>query len=378
MAEFRFIHTSDLHLGCRFGNFPEEIRGRLVEARHAVIDRLAQAAREHEAGHVLVAGDLFDTGTPSNRIWRQALSEMGAADSIQWWILPGNHDSLAAQTLWENLRAHAAGNVHPVCEPEPIRIAAGVELLPAPVPSRSPGRDLTEWMAAVPASEGCLRIGLAHGSVFGFGGGEDEEAEVIPPDRAASASLDYLALGDWHGFRRIGERVFYSGAPERDRFKHQGRGICLAVTIPGPGAVPQVAEVSTGRFDWSEVSLSLTPDQDVSAALAAALPPAGKDRRDTLLRLNASGRVRLAQRRQLEMQDDAVGQDFGYFQIRDEDLKSEHAPEDLDSIARDGVLRMAAEELHKQAGDEEADKRQRAIAQAALHRLYSYVMEDRE
>ena len=48
MTGFRFIHSSDLHLGRRFGNFPEDIRGRLVEARHGAFDRLSSAARDHE------------------------------------------------------------------------------------------------------------------------------------------------------------------------------------------------------------------------------------------------------------------------------------------------------------------------------------------
>ena len=71
MSEFRFIHSSDLHLGRRFSNLPEDIRGRLVEARHLAIDALAAAAREHGADDIFIAGDLFDTETPSERVWRQ-------------------------------------------------------------------------------------------------------------------------------------------------------------------------------------------------------------------------------------------------------------------------------------------------------------------
>ena len=128
--------------------------------------------------------------------------------------------------------------MHLVDVSEPVEIAPGAMLLPSPVPSRFPGRDATDWMSGCPTPEGSLRIGLAHGGVVTFGS-EDDGAETIPPDRAASAGLDYLALGDWHGCRRIGDRTFYSGSPERDRFKHQGRGICLAVTIPDQGAAPR-------------------------------------------------------------------------------------------------------------------------------------------
>ena len=372
MTGFRFIHSSDLHLGRRFGNFPEDIRGRLEEARHAAIDGLSAAARNHGAGHVLIAGDLFDTETPSNRVWRQALAAMAAAEDIQWWIIPGNHDSLAAEALWDPVRAQSPGNMHLCDAAEPVEIAPGVTLLPSPVPSRFPGRDVTEWMSGCPTPEGSLRIGLAHGGIVTFGS-EDDGAETIPLDRAASAGLDYLALGDWHGFMRVGDRTFYSGSPERDRFKHQGRGICLALTIPGPGAVPDMAEIETGRFDWRDIPLPLTPEQDAAEALADALPRDGSARRDALVRIQASGWARLPGRMELATAVEEAAPEFGYFEFSDAELATECAPGDLDDIARGGALRMAAEALYRDAEDSAMSAEDRAVAEAALRRLYGYL-----
>ena len=372
MTEFRFIHSSDLHLGRRFGNFPEHIRGRLVEARHATINVLSGTARNHEASHVLIGGDLFDTETPSNLVWRQALSAMAAAEDIQWWIIPGNHDSLAAEALWDPFRAQSPGNVHLCDAAKPVEITPGAMLLPSPVPSRFPGRDTTEWMTGCPTSEGSLRIGLAHGGIVTFGS-EDDGSETISSDRAASAGLDYLALGDWHGYMRIGERTFYSGSPERDRFKHRGRGICLALTIPGPGAVPEVAQILTGRFDWHDVALPLTPEQDPAAALADLLPGDGRARRDTLVRVRASGWTRLPARMELRRAAEDAAPEFGYFELSDAELATECVPDDLDDIARRGALRMAAEALYKDATDGAMSAEDRAVAAAALSRLYGYL-----
>ena len=375
MTGFRFIHSSDLHLGRRFGNFPEDIRGRLVEARHAAIDSLSAAARNHGAGHVLIAGDLFDTETPSNRVWRQALAAMAAAEDIQWWIIPGNHDSLAAEALWDLVRAQSPGNMHLCDAAEPVEIAPGAMLLPSPVPSRSPGRDATEWMVGCATPEGSLRIGLAHGGIVTFGS-EDDGAETISPDRAASAGLDYLALGDWHGFMRVGDRTFYSGSPERDRFKHRGRGICLALTIPGPGAVPEVAEIRTGRLDWHDIPMPLTPEQDAAEALADALPGEGSARRDTLVRVRASGWTRLPGRMELVRAAEDAAPEFWYFELSDAGLATECVPEDLDDIAQGGALRMAAEALYGDAEDGALSAEDRAVAAAALRRLYSYLKEE--
>ena len=77
MSGFRFIHSSDLHLGRRFSNLPEDIRGRLVEARHLAIRALAVAAKEHGANDILVAGDMFDTETPSERVLAPSVSGNG-------------------------------------------------------------------------------------------------------------------------------------------------------------------------------------------------------------------------------------------------------------------------------------------------------------
>lgn len=371
MGEFRFLHTSDLHLGRRFSNLPEDIRGRLVEARHTAIEHLSVVARERGARHVLVAGDLFDTETPSDRVWRQAVAAMGAARDLHWWIIPGNHDSLSAESLWTRFQAHAPEGVHLIHSAEHLVIAEGVTLLPAPATRRFPGRDLTEWMQHCVTEDGHLRIGLAHGGVLSFAS-EDEGSETIALNRATSSGLDYLALGDWHGYLRVDDRTYYSGTPERDRFKHTGRGECLSVSISGPGAIPQVERITTGVFDWPVIEVVMTPEQDAVQVLHAALPQGLSARRNTLLRVRASGWLRLAARRALEVAADAVAPEFGHFEFEDEDLQTECAADDLDAIARGGALRIAADQLYEEsrtAPDPEA----RAIAAAALRRLYSYV-----
>ena len=374
MSEFRFIHSSDLHLGKRFSNLPEDIRGRLVEARHLAINALATAAKEHGADDILIAGDMFDTETPSERVWRQALAAMGAAPGRRWWIIPGNHDSLAAETLWQRFRNEAPESVRVLDEPVPVEVVPDVTLLPSPVPSRFPGRDLTEWMPECATPEGHLRIGLAHGGVLTFGS-EDDYKETIPIDRAISAGLDYMALGDWHGFTKISDRAFYSGSPERDRFKHQGRGTCLAVTISGPQAVPEIEEMESGMFDWTELGLHLTPEQDVDQALGAVLPKAGASRRDTLLRIKASGWIRLPQRTKLETAIEHASPEFAHFEFRDSELMTECVAEDLDEIAVRGALRVAAERLYEEASNDGKSPLDRRVADAALSRLYSLMQE---
>lgn len=366
----RFIHSSDLHLGKRFGNFAGDLPGRLREARHAVIARLAEHARANGADTILLAGDTFDTETPAPDVRRQALTEMAHHAPIRWVILPGNHDSLQASELWALLAREAPENVVLATSPEPIELAAGAMLLPAPCTTRRPGRDLTDWMDGAATADGVIRIGLAHGAIQSFS--EDAAAsEVIAPDRARRARLDYLALGDWHGMIEVDPRTRYSGSPEQDRFKHDRPGEALLVEIATAGAVPQVTSLVTSSFTWRTLDLHLLAEDDPIPALTALLPEL-RDRRQTLAKVVATGRAGLAARTALVAAVADASPDFARLDLDEAGLATECAVEDLDRIDRAGALREAADALVAESEDGARSAADRAIAAAALARLYGY------
>lgn len=369
----RFIHSSDLHLGKRFGNFAGDLPGRLREARHAALGTLAAQARLHGVNTILLAGDTFDTETPAADVRRQALTEMAHHAPIRWVILPGNHDSLQATELWTLLAREAPDNVVLATQAEPIELTGGAVLLPAPCTTRRPGRDLSEWMDSAATADGAIRIGFAHGAIQTFS--EDAVgAEVIAPDRARRAGLDYLALGDWHGAVEVDPRTHYSGSPEQDRFKHDRSGTALLVDIAGAGAAPAVTPVPTGSFAWRTLDLHLLADDDPRAALEALLP-ALRDRRQTLARVVASGRAGLAARAVLTAEIERASPDFAWLDLHETGLATECDVADLDRIDRAGALRDAADALLAESEDAARSSADRAIAAAALARLYGYVQQ---
>jgi hypothetical protein len=365
----RFIHSSDLHLGKAFARFPEDVRGRLRQARMESIGRLAAAARAGGATHVLLAGDTFDSETPAPATIRQALNAMGGDPGIGWIILPGNHDSLAAGALWDRVRSEAPPNVMLALTPAPIAIPGAV-VLPAPCTHRRPGRDLTTDLDQ-PTPEGVMRIGLAHGGVTDFAGGVDEEGApaIIPPDRAARSGLAYLALGDWHGRMPIGAATWYSGTPEPDSFKHAGRG---AVNLVVDG---QVTEVPVGTLGWHAPRLDLIPGDDVAARVAAVLPPLAV-RAGTLLSLRVAGRLSLPETGDLTRAFDAIAPDHLFAEVDLADLVTVPQAGDLDLIDHAGALRLAAERLAAEAEDPARNEAGRAVAAAALARLFAYATAD--
>ncbi len=371
----RFLHSSDLHLGKPFGRFPEDVRGRLRQARAEVPARLARLAREHGAGHVLLAGDTFDQLTPAPQVIRQALNAMAADPDLQWLILPGNHDHAGATELWRQLRSDAPPNVTALLAPHPHPLA-NATLLPAPPAERAPGRDLTDWFDGADTGD-ALRIGLAHGSVADFEGTSGAGgSSVIAPDRAARAGLAYLALGDWHGQRRIDARTWYSGTPEADSFRHSAAATALLVQIDGPGAPAQVTPLETGALRWRRLDLALDPQDDALAAHAACLPPL-EDRADCLFDLRLSGTLRPEARAELDRAIAATAPDFLWHAADPAELTLLHDASDLDLIDRQGALRAAAEALATDAADETLPPEARQSAADALEHLFALALEDR-
>jgi hypothetical protein len=374
---FRFIHTSDLHLGKPFGRHSEEVRGRLRQARHEVLGRLAAVARTQGASVVLLAGDTFDQQTPAPQVTRQALNAMAQEQDITWVLMPGNHDSLAASELWQTIQRDKPDNLLLALTAQPFAIADAY-LLPAPCTTRNPGRDLTVDMDQ-PTPEGALRIGLGHGGIQEFSSLGTVAAEgpsgIIAPDRAAKAGLDYLGLGDWHGKIRVNAHTWYSGTPEPDSFKHPHSGTALAVSVAQVGAVPDVTPVHTGGIDWQHIALELTPQDDCTTILDASLPPLGA-RRDTLLRVSAQGRLGVQQMQQLRSKLVHVAPDFLDLTQDLDAVLLAHDAADLEVIdSSGGALRQTAEALAARAQNGDLSAADRRVAATALAQLFSFVAE---
>jgi DNA repair exonuclease SbcCD nuclease subunit len=359
----RFIHTSDWQLGKPFGNAPPEARAALQEARLDAIGSIASTARRDGASIVLVAGDIFDSAEPGDRVFRQALLRMRDASDLGWYLLPGNHDPARADGLWTRLVREAPANVTACLEPRPIALGEQAWLLPAPLQLKRALEDPTAWFASAATPPGALRVGLAHGSIREFGS-RVAQSNLIPPDRASRSGLDYLALGDWHGRLRVDAWTYYSGTPEPDDFGNGNRGLVLSVDVHG-GSVPQVSDVAVGRHVWLAADWQTSPEFDISAKLDSLT--AGLERSSVVARIKLRGLVSLAERVQLRDQLEAeFAHEVRWLQLDLRDLHSRATDEDLSGIDAEGFLSEVAHRLSRKAGPDAEGRR----AAAALERLY--------
>lgn len=291
-----FLHTADWQIGRVFTQFEPDDAAALFEARFAAVERLASIATEQGVDAVLVAGDVFDAQTVTEKTIRRLFNAMRGFTGA-WVLIPGNHDSALAESVWSRARRLEVipNNVIVCLEPKPLVVAEKFTLLPAPLTQRHTYADLTEWFGTDASGDGLPRIGLAHGCVQGILPGDIDSANPIAAGRAQGAGLAYLALGDWHGTKRVDERTWYAGTPESDRFKANDSGQALFVSIEAWGGVPDVVAVPTGKFSWRQIEQQMAVDSDIDG-LVGTLNLAGND---DVLQVRLSGTCNLAGHRKL-------------------------------------------------------------------------------
>lgn len=348
----RFLHTADWQIGRQFATLSPDNAPMLAEARLQAVERLAALATAERVDAVLVAGDVFDAQTVSERTVRRLFNAL-AGFAGPWLLLPGNHDAALAESVWS--RAQRLGavppNAHLLLEPG-VRLfeGQGFAALPAPLTQRHTHHDLTAWFDGADTPAGLLRIGIAHGSVQGILAEGIDSANPIAPDRAARARLDYLALGDWHGTKGIDARTWYAGTPEPDRFRANDAGNALLVDIDAPGATPQVRSVPVGQFRWQQIDAALQVDSDLDVLLGqlAALTP------QHVVELRLRGQMDLAARTRLQAGLGAAEARVRHLQADQGALRLVPTDADIAGLQADGYLGEVIAELRAEGESETA------------------------
>jgi DNA repair exonuclease SbcCD nuclease subunit len=377
----RFLHSSDLQIGKVFGYLEPEVAVLLQDARQAVVGTLGQLAVQHGASSVVLAGDVYDKQQLSQITLAKPIEAMRRFPLITWHLIPGNHDCLRDNGLWDrllrlslpaNIKLHtAAGAVAMGSEND-----APAFLLPAPLKHISTVDDLTAYMDGDATPDGAIRIGVAHGSITGFGS-EGEAPNYVSPRRPEDAGLAYLAMGDWHRQMRINDRCWYSGTPEPDQFKlppgavssRCNGGSALLVEMNGSNALPVVSPIPTSCYQWHRIEKVLTEDAQVDL-LESELRALDPDLSKVVVDLRVTGAVSLSGRKKFEEQ---ILQSFGAavrgLRFDEAGLVLNPTDDDLDEIDHAGFVRVAADRLKAVAADV-SNQGQAALAALALKRLY--------
>ena len=357
----RFLHTADWQMGRQYRGFAVEDAAALFDARFKAVERLAQLATDEKVDAILVAGDVFDAQNLSDRTIHRTFNPL-AGFRGPWILIPGNHDAALAESIWtQAARLHAIPeNAHVLLKPGVTEFAKlGFAILSAPLTQRQTHDDLTAWFDTAETPRGLLRIGLAHGSVEDQLPEAADSSNPIAANRAESARLDYLALGDWHGTKCINVRTWYSGTPEQERFKDNGAGQALIVEIGHPGAEPKVTPHPVGHHRWIKLNQHLAVASDLEQALQAlnALPV------QSVVDITVDGQLDLAGFEHLQQALSAATGRQRSLVARVEALRIEPTEDDLASLQADGYVGDVIADLRKR---QQADEEQAETARNAL------------
>lgn len=373
----RFIHTADWQLGMtrRFLDAQDALP-RFQQARIDAIRSIGDAAREHAAQFVVVAGDVFETNQPDPRTVQRTCEALRTID-VPVYLLPGNHDPLDGSSVFRSRVFRDAAPDHVVVlDDEEPRAVPGVaaEVVGAPWRSKAPTRDL-----AADAVEGLLPVGgdrvrvlVAHGAVDA-GVAPDREARATISAAALQAAIDdgridHVALGDRHSTWQVPghDRLWYSGAPEPTRFDEDDPGNVLLVDVE-PGGAPDVTPVRVGTWRFVELVEELR-DADSVGRLDRMLADT-VDRSRTIVRCKLSGVLSLAARARLDQVLDRHRPAFACLELPPQhtELLTEPDDEDLEALGLSGWARAALDEL-RASDDPAADEALAQLYRLAPHR----------
>lgn len=352
------LHTADWQIGRVFSQFEPDDAAALFEARFAVVERLAGIATDRGVDAVLVAGDVFDAQTVADKTIRRLFNAMQGFTGT-WVLMSGNHDAALAESVWSRAQRLGAipDNVIVCLEPKPVVVAGKFTLLPAPLTQRHTYVDLTEWFAAHVSTDDLPRIGLAHGSVQGILPEDVDSANPIAAGRAQGAGLSYLALGDWHGTKRVDGRTWYAGTPESDRFKANDSGQVLLISIEATALEPAVTTVPTGKFGWRQIEKRMAVDSDVDEVVRILDAVGGSD----VLHVRVSGTCNLAGYRKLSTSLGAARAKARAVLWDAAALRLEPTEEDIQALHADGFVGEALQELREQQAGTEPELARDAI-----------------
>lgn len=270
----RIIHTSDLHLSSPIEAHlsPQRARQRREEITDSMRS-LFDAAESLGAKAVIIAGDLFDSDSPSCRERDAFLDTVCLHDSINVYYLCGNHerDALQYSTTALPKNIHIFGSEWTYFDIGDVTIAG----------RRGTGERIFDMLKLDP---GRKNIAVLHGAI-------NSEEERIPLGQARHLGLDYLALGHYHSHSvtAVDERAVavYSGTPEGRGFDECGaKGFVL---IDTDGGRVKYSFIPHAKREIKMIDVSMSGITSRDSLLRAAGDALSGTRYEDIIRLRLCG-----------------------------------------------------------------------------------------
>lgn len=265
---FKFIHTSDWHLGQNFYGYDRS------EEQRDFLAQLADIVRKHTPDALLVSGDIFHTAAPSNAAVNLYVEGMlnihKACPTMAIIVIAGNHDSASRldsdKRLWELAGVTVMGTVArdkngkadisshiikvgdkgivaavPFAYPNSFPVPAGMDDIEREQRQRTYFQTLLEQANHKNADELPVVL-MAHLAVSNSDfTGHDRDMKMECVDiTALGTGYDYAALGHIHRPQNVSDRARYCGTPIPVSFDEQCEHSVSIVEIDKHGDLPRI------------------------------------------------------------------------------------------------------------------------------------------
>ncbi len=312
MAEFRFIHCSDLHIDSPFKGLTSQapaLASALRESTFKAFQNIAHLALQEKVDAVLIAGDVFDGADRSLQAqlkFRRILKEL-SDEEIQSFIVHGNHDPLNS---W----------AHTLEWPEHVTIFPGNKVLRVPVKKEGkniawvygisyPQKEVTENLALKFRNddEKGFSIGLLHANV-GQQPGHDNYAPCSIND-LVSRNFDYWALGHIHEHKVLRESnpaIVYSGNTQARHLRETGQKGCCLVTL-STDSPPDIRFMTTDVVSYRSATVDLQNAENINDVIRKIQVQCEELAKETIPREGLVARLNLTGRTSIHKELQAAG-----------------------------------------------------------------------
>ena len=265
---FKFLHTSDWHLGQNFYGYDRS------EEQRDFLAQLADIVRKHTPDALLVSGDIFHTAAPSNAAVNLYVEGMlnihKACPTMAIIVIAGNHDSASRldsdKRLWELAGVTVMGTVArdkngkadigshiikvgdkgivaavPFAYPSSFPVPAGKDDIEREQRQKTYFQTLLEQANHKNADQLPVVL-MAHLAVSNSDfTGHDRDMKMECVDiTALGTGYDYAALGHIHRPQNVSERARYCGTPIPVSFDEQCEHSVSIVEIDRHGDLPRI------------------------------------------------------------------------------------------------------------------------------------------
>lgn len=360
----RLVHTADIHLDRCYSSarFPAAFANRRRQSLRDAFLRIVARAGEWPADALLIAGDLFDRDRVSRDTIATVRRAFESVPHVPVFIAPGNHDPFvpgspyAAERWPDNVFVFSG----------PTWTAHALERVPLTVHGFGfDGPDISAnpfGTLRIP-SDGRTHVAVAHGSEMGSLPAGKGAYAPFDAESAAPLGLRYLALGHFHGAKRIpvtsGVWVQYSGAPEGHGFGETGERVYIEAEIDGTAVYAREVTSSRTVFETHDLDCSgMETSQQIVDAIRNLPAARGTG---AVARITLRGAAPPELRLEVQSVRDSVNGSFDYLEL----VEALETEDDYAALAAEPTsLGAFVREVNGQIRDAGDDARRAVLARA--------------